>query len=561
MSSDVVLSAALRNNLLSLQNTQKGIDSTQLRLSTGKKVNSALDNPQSFFASQALTNRASDLTKLLDSIGQSIEVIKAADNGVTALTSLINSAQAVAQSAQTAIASANTGTAKIVGNVDLSKLTTIVGVGGTTGTGNDSFLVTSYDSSGNVVNTATIAIAAGDTAAQFANKITASAVGTGAAAVTGSLDANGYLNIEAKTTGYTFRIDTIKNNNVTTVAAQQNFVNGLGLANYFSTEELSGGATQQIAATVNNSNSITSHALTSGGNTATLNSLISSLTGVAAFTVNTSDDVFTIKAGGQTLNFAANGATVGDLINQVNNGTLAGLVSASFDSVSGKITLSAASPSVGSIQLINNTSAAGGAVFSFGFGANKSGVGGPPVDSVSENIDFSGNLASGSQITSLQTQYNGIRAQIDALVTNGDTAYQGVNLLNGDNLVTTFNEGRTSTLTTAGSKFTSTGLGITAANFSSATNVNAALTQISTALTTVRNFGSSLASNLSVIQTRQTFANSLITTLNEGSDALVNADQNEEGAKLLALQTRQSLGVTALSLASQSQQSILRLFQ
>ncbi len=83
MTSDVVLTAALRNNLLSLQNTQSVIDIAQNRLSTGRKVNSALDNPQSFFASQALNNRASDLTRLLDTIGQSIQVIKAADNGIT----------------------------------------------------------------------------------------------------------------------------------------------------------------------------------------------------------------------------------------------------------------------------------------------------------------------------------------------------------------------------------------------------------------------------------------------------------------------------------------------
>jgi flagellin len=92
MTSDVVLTAALRSNLLSLQNTQSAIDTTQFRLATGRKVNSALDNPQSFFAAQALNNRASDLTRLLDGIGQSIQVIKAADNGVTALTKLVEQA-------------------------------------------------------------------------------------------------------------------------------------------------------------------------------------------------------------------------------------------------------------------------------------------------------------------------------------------------------------------------------------------------------------------------------------------------------------------------------------
>lgn len=160
----------------------------------------------------------------------------------------------------------------------------------------------------------------------------------------------------------------------------------------------------------------------------------------------------------------------------------------------------------------------------------------------------------------LEQDFNKIRDQIDALVSNGDTGYRGTNLLNGDDLQTVFNEDRTSTITTKGVTFTSEGLGIKEANFSNATNVEGVIDAVRDALTSVREFGSTLANDLSVIQTRQTFTTSLINTLKEGSDKLVNADQNEEGAKLLALQTRQSLGVTALSLASQSQQSILRLF-
>ena len=92
MTSDVVLTAALRNNLLSLQSTQRLIDDTQLRLSTGLSVNSALDNPQNFFAAQSLNNRASDLTRLLDGISQSIRTIETADQGVTAIENLITQA-------------------------------------------------------------------------------------------------------------------------------------------------------------------------------------------------------------------------------------------------------------------------------------------------------------------------------------------------------------------------------------------------------------------------------------------------------------------------------------
>mgnify|MGYP001243072208 CR=1 FL=1 len=104
MSSDVVLSAALRNNLLSLQNTQRNIHTTQLRLATGLKVNSALDNPQNFFTAQSLNNRASDLSRLLDGIGQSIRTIEEADKGVTALTNLVEQAQSIVSSAHDELA-------------------------------------------------------------------------------------------------------------------------------------------------------------------------------------------------------------------------------------------------------------------------------------------------------------------------------------------------------------------------------------------------------------------------------------------------------------------------
>lgn len=97
---DVTLTAALRSNLLSIQGTQKLLDSTQLRLATGLKVNSALDNPSAFFASQSLTNRANDLNRLLDGQGQAIQVLKAADEGIKQITSFMEQAQAIAQEAQ-----------------------------------------------------------------------------------------------------------------------------------------------------------------------------------------------------------------------------------------------------------------------------------------------------------------------------------------------------------------------------------------------------------------------------------------------------------------------------
>src|ERR1035441_4255454 len=129
MTGDVTLSAALRNNLTSLQDTQNQINTHQQRLATGKKVNSALDNPQSFFASQSLTFAASDLSNLLDSVGQSIQVINAANNGVTALTTLINQAQGIANTAQSTLAGASTQASQTATvNLGTGKLTSLPGI-------------------------------------------------------------------------------------------------------------------------------------------------------------------------------------------------------------------------------------------------------------------------------------------------------------------------------------------------------------------------------------------------------------------------------------------------
>ena len=97
--SEISLTASMRSNLLSLQNTQSLMDMTQERLSTGKKVNSAIDNPSSYYTAQSLNNRANDLSSLLDSMGQAVQTIKAADEAITSITSFAEQAKAVASSA------------------------------------------------------------------------------------------------------------------------------------------------------------------------------------------------------------------------------------------------------------------------------------------------------------------------------------------------------------------------------------------------------------------------------------------------------------------------------
>ena len=97
--SDIVLSPGIRSNLLALQRTADLAETTQTRLSTGKRVNSALDNATNFFTAQALHDRANDLNRLLDFISNAVQTIKAADDGLSAITSLVESAESIGRQA------------------------------------------------------------------------------------------------------------------------------------------------------------------------------------------------------------------------------------------------------------------------------------------------------------------------------------------------------------------------------------------------------------------------------------------------------------------------------
>src|SRR5437763_1522247 len=98
--SDIVLSTGVRANLLQLQKTAELVSNTQTKLATGKRVNSALDNPINYFTAAGLSNRAGDLSSLLDSMSTGINTIQAANNGITSITKLVQSAQALASQAQ-----------------------------------------------------------------------------------------------------------------------------------------------------------------------------------------------------------------------------------------------------------------------------------------------------------------------------------------------------------------------------------------------------------------------------------------------------------------------------
>lgn len=580
MTSDVVLTAALRNNLLSLQNTQSAIDVTQFRLATGRKVNSALDNPQSFFAAQALNNRASDLTRLLDGIGQSIQVIKAADNGVTALTQLVEQADSIAQSARDALA-AGQAEAKVTGDRDLSGIDDVAALLGVAN--GDTLVFSVTDENGVAVNlgafggaaaaTATVTLNTNDSIDEILSEINNLALqinGAGNAigdqAFEASLNESGQLEIKTLNGGnFSVNFVTAAATDVANLALAQD----LGFGNVARLQADGGAGTNDVAFTAIADVALRSFALYDNvpnpDTLATRGDIISNLAdenGVALFAnIGSANDEYIIGINGGTAQdialFQNGGAiTIQEFIDQINNNTaLNEFIQADFDDATGQIVIKSISAEVQSIEIgLQDNNETGTANFGFGVNTN---ISASATDGERESIQLA---AAAGQLAQLETDYNRIRDQITELVTNGDTGYRGTNLLNGDDLLTVFNESRTSSLTSFGDTFTADGLGLDEADFARTATVEGALTQARTALESLRAFGTTLANDLAVIQTRETFAKNTINTLTEGADKLTIADQNEEGAKLLALQTRQQLGVTSLALASQSQQSILRLF-
>ncbi|KRR02599.1 hypothetical protein CQ12_37220 [Bradyrhizobium jicamae] len=164
---------------------------------------------------------------------------------------------------------------------------------------------------------------------------------------------------------------------------------------------------------------------------------------------------------------------------------------------------------------------------------------------------------------SLVAQYNQTIEQIKT--TAQDSSFNGVNLLNGDTLKLTFNETGKSTLTISGVNFDPAGLGLSSlaqgTDFIDNSSTQKVLTALNNASSSLRSQASAFGSNLSIVQIRQDFSKNLINVLQTGSSNLTLADTNEEAANSQALSTRQSIAVSALALANQSQQSVLQLLR
>jgi flagellin-like hook-associated protein FlgL len=196
-------------------------------------------------------------------------------------------------------------------------------------------------------------------------------------------------------------------------------------------------------------------------------------------------------------------------------------------------------------------------------------------DSANSATTLGGSATSGGS-AGLVGQYNRLIEQLNNLVT--DSSYKGTNFLTSGSVTLTvnFNENATTSLTMSGFNAGASGLGIsgggttltvagttgniTSADLDSNTELAAIETSLNAAIATLQNRSSELSANLSTLSTRQSFTTLMVNTLTIGATQLTEADTNEEGANLLALQTKQSLGTTALSISSQAEQSILRLF-
>ena len=171
-----------------------------------------------------------------------------------------------------------------------------------------------------------------------------------------------------------------------------------------------------------------------------------------------------------------------------------------------------------------------------------------------------GSTGSGSTVTDLEADFEKVMAEMNLLYQ--DAGYKGINLINGNDLTVTTNENST-TMVISSSTLNVTGLGFTAATatWTTAANIDTSISEASSALSTLRTTASGFSVDLGMLQTRESFTNEIIETLEAGAGLLVNANLEEESANLLALQTRQALGTSSLSFANQAQQSVLQLFR
>lgn len=570
----IALTASMRSNLLSLKNTQKLFDSTQDKLSTGYKVNSAMDNPSSYFTAQSLNARADDLSTLLDSIGQAISTLQTADKGITSLQDFVSQAKSIANSARdTANVSAKvtstvkfdknalksqkvvgdavpnaaaddkmvirygdstklTGTTNVKEDSDLAKL----GFGDTDNTDAGSIVVDGKEYKINVNATENSMETTFTTPGIFEVK---SAVNDGKNTTYTLVDADGnqYSHVVAETA-----VTALKDTKFAKVTGGKITVSEDGKTTFSGTVDKDDtGATAATA-----KRDVSTINVAKDATVEDFSKVVETMIGTKVFDVSIEDsnlvfktlDTTSVEVKGKLAEVF--GLDAGQEITLEGDDTAESLrlkinalegIAAEFDE-NGKLVVK---------------SAEGDDLVISGALAEKLGISGAVTNGSNERAAYA-------------KQFDSVLKQIDELVQ--DTSYKGINLLKGDNLTVVFNESRTSTLELKGVTFDSTGLGFTASKneWISTTDIDESLDQITKATSMLRAQASEFGQNLSTVQIREDFTENMINNLTTGADKLTLADANEEAANLLALQTRQSLATNSLSLASQSAQSVLKLF-
>jgi len=508
---DVNLSKAVRSNLLSLQSTAASMAKTQERLATGLKVNSALDNPSNFFTAASLNSRAGDMANLLDSMSSGIKTIEAADNGLSSITKTVESMQStLRQARQDKSFKTSSFTVPTTG---LTASSTIGFSGGAVGTS-----AVNVEMTKGTAGAATITFGAG-----------------------GTLDAAATLNFSIDVDGGAAQAVSITQADLLAVGDNNSTMTADEFRTILSNKNVSG-------VTVGGTGSAITLTSNSTGTTSDVNVTVATVGGTVGTSTLTPTLAGMVAATNGTAGAADGGAakTVDELVSSINNTTaLQGKVRASNDG--GKLRIENQSTSELSVNGVNSTGTADGV-----------SVAAASQQKVDGN-DVRKNLAK---------QFNDLRDQLDKF--SDDASFNGINLLRGDKLKLTFNETGTSTIDIqakdadgTATSVNNTTLGITNAldsDFDSDSSIDARLEKLGDALGTLRSLSSSFGSNLSIVENRQAFTKNMINTLETGAANLTLADTNEEAANLLALQTRQQLSSTALSMASQSDQAVLRLF-
>jgi flagellin len=546
--SGITLSASVRQNLLSLQSTASLLATTQNDLATGNKVNSALDNPTSYFTAQGLNNRAGDINNLLDQIGNGVQVLQAANTGITSLQSLVSSAQSIANQ----VLQAPTGYST------KSSVTTAAVPGATA----DNLLGTQTYTSGTFTSTS-LTDGSGNPATIFT-----ALTGPAASRLGTLLTASDDLTVNGKTIGFNSGAGTtfsatgasidLDSGTLGDILTAINTITGTTTASLSGDQLVLASGTGASGVTVGgSSNALVALALTASDVSSGLSSNLTSIatTGTQLLGADTGPlspgstlDIASTGGGDATSITFGTGADQVSTLNQLNTDLAANNLQASIDST-GAITITttnnAASSKVGAIT---GTSTNSGNAFA----ALTAGGAAPVADPNSQ-----------ATRASLVAQYNQVIQNITT--TAQDSSFNGINLLNGDSLNLTFDETGESKLSVTGVTFNATGLGLSSltvgTDFLDNNSANKLLTTLTQASTTLRTEASALGSNLSVVQIRQDFNKNLINVLQTGASNLTLADTNEEAADSQALSTRQSIAVSALALANSSQQSVLQLLR